>query len=270
MRIRRGRGSGGSGLFPVLIVLCVIFAIGWRTGAINTKAYPGLFSSCTSGIFKTTKNDATLETGSETFASPDTLASFSIPDYTGESFCVINDNTPFFTAEEITTSVFEHYSDLDSFGRCGAAYCNACMELRPADDRGDIGMVKPTGWAQKKYPGIVDSEPPYLYNRCHLIAFSIAGENANEKNLITGTRYFNTENGMLPWEIIVLEYIDENPENHVLYRVTPCFANEDLLARGVLMEARSVEDDGCVFCVFVHNVQPGVHIDYSTGESWAK
>jgi DNA-entry nuclease len=139
----------------------------------------------------------------------------------------------------------------------------------PTEERGEIGMIRPTGWKQNKYPGIVDSDPPYLYHRCHLIAFALTGQNANEKNLITGTQYMNTE-GMLPWELKVMRYLDGS-DNHVLYRVTPFFEGYDLLSRGVEMEAYSVEDNGRDVCfhVFVYNVQPGIAIDYRTGENWA-
>ena len=139
--------------------------------------------------------------------------------------------------------------------------------MMPAVERGSIGEIKPTGWMQKKYPGIVDSEPPYLYNRCHLIAYALTGQNANEKNLITGTRYFNVE-GMLPFEESVMRYLD-NSNNHVLYRISPYFKDKELLARGVEMEAYSVEDNGEGICfhVFVYNVQPGIVLDYGSGES---
>ena len=141
--------------------------------------------------------------------------------------------------------------------------------MMPTEERGEIGRVKPTGWEQNKYPGIVESDPPYLYHRCHLIAFALTGQNANEKNLITGTQYMNTE-GMLPWELKVMRYLDGS-DTHVLYRVTPFFEGDDLLSRGVEMEAYSVEDRGRDVCfhVFVYNVQPGIGIDYHTGENWA-
>jgi len=167
---------------------------------------------------------------------------WDIPEYSGDSFCVINGNVPFFEEEEKTTSAFEKYGELDDLGRCGVAYANISRELMPTEERGDIGNIKPTGWQQAKYSGIVDSNPPYLYNRCHLIAYCLTAENANEKNLITGTRYLNV-NGMLPFEEKVAKYLDEN-DNHVLYRVTPVFTEDNLVADGVLMEAYSVEDNG--------------------------
>lgn len=192
---------------------------------------------------------------------------FILPAYTGSSYVEINNNKPYFTTEEINTNTFEIYSELDSLGRCGVAFANVSKELMPTEERGKIGNIKPTGWMQAKYEGYVDSKPPYLYNRCHLIAYCLTAENANEKNLITGTRYMNVE-GMLPFEEKVARYLDYN-DNHVLYRVTPVFEGNNLLASGVIMEAYSVEDNGkgICFCVYVYNVQPGINIDYRTGKS---
>lgn len=189
-----------------------------------------------------------------------------IPAYNGDPYVEVNDNLPFFTDEDMTTKAFETYSDLDDLGRCGVAYANLCQELMPTEDRESISSVKPSGWVNNSYP-FVDSG--YLYNRCHLIGFQLAGENANEENLITGTRYMNVE-GMLPFENMVADYIKET-DNHVLYRVTPVFEGNNLLASGVLMEAKSVEDngEGIQFCVYCYNVQDGVDIDYSTGENMA-
>ena len=189
-----------------------------------------------------------------------------IPPYESIDVVEINGNKPYFDSSDYV-GVFEHYSDLDLLGRCGVASCAAGIELRPTEERGSIGNVKPSGWNQAKYPGIVPTNPAFVYHRCHLIAFSIAGELDNQLNLITGTEHFNEE-GMLVYEKKVLEYIDDNPDNHVLYRVTPMFEGVNLVASGVLMEACSVEDDGCVFCVFIYNVEPGVEIDYLTGETW--
>lgn len=195
-----------------------------------------------------------------------------IPQYAGEPYVVINNNIPYFKEEDYTTKSFEKYSKLDlEFGRCGVAFANICKEIMPADNekREDITSVKPTGWRQKKYAGLVDGG--YLYNRCHLIGWQLAGENDNELNLITGTRYMNVE-GMLPFENKVADYLDEkaNSKNHVLYRVTPIFEGNNLVASGVEMEAYSIEDKGSGICfnVYAYNVQPGIVINYKTGESW--
>lgn len=187
-----------------------------------------------------------------------------VPAYSGEPYVVVNNNNPFFKDSDLTTEAFEKYSDLDSLGRCGAAYANVCQEIMPTEKRGAIGMVKPTGWQTVKYDWV---DGKYLYNRCHLIGYQLSGENANEKNLITGTRYLNVD-GMLPFENLVADYVHET-DHHVLYRVTPVFENSNLVASGVLMEAQSVEDDDVLFCVYCYNVQPKVTIDYATGESHA-
>ena len=188
-----------------------------------------------------------------------------VPAYSGEPYVEINGNEPDFSSSDLTEEAFETYSALDSLGRCGTAYANVGVELMPTEDRGDIGQVKPSGWHTVKYD-CVDGK--YLYNRCHLIGYQLTGENANEENLITGTRYLNVE-GMLPFENMVADYVQET-EDHVLYRVTPIYEGSDLVARGVQMEAMSVEDQGAGICfnVYVYNVQPGVTIDYATGESW--
>lgn len=185
--------------------------------------------------------------------------------YHGVPYVEVNSNRPFFEETDYTCDAFEIYAPPDELGRCGTAYANICTEIMPKEERGAIGSVKPTGWHTVKYNGIVDGN--YLYNRCHLIAFELAGENANERNLITGTRYMNVE-GMLPFENCVADYVRDTG-NHVLYRVTPVFSGENLVADGVLMEAYSVEDAGAgiQFCVFVYNVQPGIAIDYATGDS---
>ena len=187
-----------------------------------------------------------------------------VPEYSGEPYIVLNNNEPDFSEEDLTEETFEVYSELDELDRCGAAYANICMELMPTEERESIGQVKPSGWHTVKYDNV---DGKYLYNRCHLIVFQLAGENANERNLITGTRYMNVE-GMLPFENMVADYVKET-QGHVLYRVTPIFEDEDLVASGVQMEAMSVEDQGesILFHVYVYNVQPGIMIDYKTGES---
>lgn len=203
--------------------------------------------------------EAHINTALEAFASE------TIPEYSGNPYVELNGNLPYFTDEELSTTAFELYSELDSLGRCGAGYANICKEIMPTEERGSIGMVKPTGWHTVKYDCIADR---YLYNRCHLIGYQLAGENANEKNLITGTRYLNVD-GMLPFENEVADYVNDT-DNHVLYRVTPVFSGDNLLASGVIIEAKSVEDNGAgvQFNVYCYNVQPGISIDYTTGESW--
>lgn len=187
--------------------------------------------------------------------------------FSGQDYIVMMDGIPGFNQYDLENRKGENYSELDALGRCGCAVAMLDRTMMSKEERGSIGEIKPTGWVQKKYPGIVDSQPPYLYNRCHLIAFALTGQNANEKNLITGTRYLNAE-VMLPWEILVMKYLDTS-NNHVLYRVTPFFQGEELVARGIEMEAYSVEDhgEGVCFHVFVYNQQPGIRIDYLTGES---
>ena len=197
-----------------------------------------------------------------------TASSFSlsdVPAYSGKAYISVNGNVPYFTAAELTTTSFETYSDLDTLGRCGVTYACIGQDLMPTKERGSIGMVKPTGWHTVRYDDLVDGK--YLYNRCHLIGYQLTGENANTQNLITGTRYLNIE-GMLPFENMVADYIQET-DNHVLYRVTPIFEGNNLLANGVLMEGYSVEDKGAgvSYCVFAYNVQPGIEVDYATGES---
>ncbi len=186
------------------------------------------------------------------------------PEFSDDAYIVINDNIPGFTDRDMTTQSCEFYSELDSFGRCG--YAMACIgtDIMPTEERGSIGQIKPSGWHTVKYDHI---DGKYLYNRCHLIGYQLTGENANVQNLITGTRYLNVE-GMLPFENMVADYIKET-ENHVLYRVTPVFHGDELVARGVQIEALSVEDNGEGICfnVYVYNNQPGVTIDYLDGNS---
>lgn len=196
----------------------------------------------------------------------------TIPEYSSSPYIELNNNIPYFTKEDYTTQAFEHYSNWDDWERSGVAYANVCKEIMPKEggERGEIGNIKDlSGWVQKRYDNLIKDK--YLYNRCHLIGWQLAGENANKKNLITGTRYLNTE-GMLPFENIVAEYIKSNQNNHVLYRVTPIFEGSNKLASGVQIEAWSVEDNGkgLHFNVYCYNVQPGIVIDYTTGESYEK
>lgn len=213
--------------------------------------------------------DATEESQEPADDQSSTVAtgSFSlsdVPAYSGTAYVAVNGNVPYFTSVDMTTTSFEQYSSLDALGRCGVAYACVGQDIMPTEDRGEIGQVKPTGWHTVKYD-CVDGK--YLYNRCHLLGYQLTGENANEKNLITGTRYLNID-GMLPFENMVADYVQET-DNHVLYRVTPIFEGSNLLASGVLMEGYSVEDSGedICFCVYAYNIQPGVTINYATGDS---
>ena len=211
--------------------------------------------------------EAGENTQSESTIQEENVPSISladIPDYAVDPYVVVNNNQPDFAESDMTTNSFETYSDLDALGRCGIAYANIGQDLMPTEERGNISDVKPSGWQSVEYEGI---DGGYLYNRCHLIGFQLTAENANEKNLITGTRYLNVE-GMLPFENMVADYIQETG-NHVLYRVTPLFEGDNLVASGVQMEAKSVEDNGAgiLFNVFCYNVQPGITIDYATGNS---
>ncbi len=188
----------------------------------------------------------------------------TIPEYSASPYVEINNGIPYFTEEDYSTESFEKYSNLDQYGRCGVAFANICKEIMPpdGDERGNISSVSPTGWKQKKYDG------EFLYHRCHLIAHQLSDEDANKQNLMTGTKYLNI-NGMLPFENQVAEYIRKNQNNHILYRVTPIFEGNNLVANGVQMEGWSVEDkgQGVHFNVYCYNVQPGIVIDYATGES---
>lgn len=215
------------------------------------------------------EQDAEPDEKSEQKAKSDTVSNDSvslanIPDFSGKPYVILENNIPDFSEKDYTTNSFEKYSKLDSLGRCQRAYANIGQDIMPQEERQGIGMIRPSGWHTVKY-GCVDGK--YLYNRCHLIGFQLAGENANKKNLITGTRYMNVE-GMLPFENEVAEYVQET-NHHVLYRVTPVYDGDDLVAKGVRMEAYSVEDKGKGVCfhVFVYNSQPGVEIDYATGKS---
>lgn len=190
-----------------------------------------------------------------------------IPDYAGEDYVVLCDNKPCFNAWDLANIQGEHFSELDALGRCGPAVALLDKTMMPEAKRDAIIEIKPTGWVQEKYEGVIDSDPPFLYNRCHLIAYKLTGQNANPQNLITGTRHMNVT-AMLPWEEKVMYYLMSSG-NHVLYRVTPLFVGRDLLSRGVEMEAYSVEDHGETLCfhIFIYNVQPGIVLDYATGDS---
>lgn len=216
--------------------------------------------------FLSSATDSTVIVTSE---AKDKFSLSDVPKYKDQASVEVHGNKPYFTKKEKeNTKSFENYHKLDKRGRCGVAYANVSPETMPTEARGAIGSVKPTGWHTVKYNGVVDGN--YLYNRCHLIAYCLTAENANKKNLITGTRYLNIE-GMLPYETMVAKYVEETG-NHVLYRVTPIFKGNNLLASGVLMEGYSVEDNGkgICYCVYAYNVQPGIKIDYKTGDSKLK
>lgn len=196
----------------------------------------------------------------------DDISISNIPEYSGEDYIILNNNIPNFSDSDLTTTSFEEYSPLDSLGRCGVAFANVGTDIMPTEKRESISSVKPSGWKSAEYPTDV-IKGKYLYNRSHLIGFQLTAENANERNLITGTRYFNATL-MLPYENMVADYIKET-NNHVLYRVTPVFKGNNLVATGVQIEAKSVEDngEGIEFNVFIYNIQPGITIDYATGDS---
>ena len=188
-----------------------------------------------------------------------------LPDYSGKPYATINRNKPFFKSYEIIDASFEFYGELDEFGRCDVAFSSRARDIMPTEKRGSISSVTPTGWINKSYDVVNGG---YLYNRCHLIGYQLTGENANKRNLITGTRYLNTE-GMLPFENEIADYIKETG-GRVIYRSSPVFSGKNLVADGVLIEAYSVEDKGesVSFCVYCYNVQPQITIDYTTGNSW--
>ena len=219
-----------------------------------------LFSGCLEPVPVKTEQDEPF-----TFSAPGAVDLSSVPPFDASSpFVLLGDNAPTFSEEEITSRSFEAYSSLDALGRCGTAFACVGKDLMPTEERGSIGQVKPSGWQTVKYD-VVDGK--YLYNRCHLIGFQLTGENANPRNLITGTRYMNVE-GMLPFENMVADYVKET-DHHVLYRVTPVYEGENLLCSGVIMEAYSVEDrgEGISYRVYCYNAQPGIRIDYATGAS---
>lgn len=212
---------------------------------------------------ETEKPSETTSVGSGTAKAVDPS---TLPAYSGTAYTVVNGNQPNFSASELTTVGYEKYANLDSLGRCGVALASCGKEIMPADgeERGSISSIKPTGWVQAKYSGISGG---YLWNRCHLLGWQLSAENANKQNLITGTRYMNIE-GMLPFENMVADYIRETG-NHVAYRVTPIFEGNNLVCSGVQMEAYSIEDEGESICfnVYCYNVQPGITINYATGDS---
>ena len=244
-------------LIALLLVLCTLFA----SCNAPTNSY-GTTAETTPQI--TTPQETTPSASGSQQVPEGPFDYSNIPPYSDKLYVEINNNVPYFDEDDYTENSFENYSPLDFLGRCGVATACLGKDLMPTDDRESISSVTPSGWVQASYD-IVDGK--YLYNRSHLIGWQLAGENTNEKNLITGTRSFN-QLGMLPFENMVADYIKET-NNHVLYRVTPVYMGNELVARGVLLEAWSVEDegDGICFNVFVYNAQPGVEIDYATGKS---
>jgi DNA-entry nuclease len=260
-------------LLPLLIALCLMLSAcsGGNTGSFPTTNDPAGSPPATSVSEQSSTPSSTpnpYPPAAVSVSLPSAQAAGfslqSIPAYSGSPYIAVNNNHPFFSVADSTTVSFESYSDLDSLGRCGAALANVSKDTMPTEKRGSIGHIKPSGFHIVKYD-MVDGK--YLYNRCHLIGYQLTAENDNPKNLITGTRYLNTE-GMLPIENLVADYIMDTG-NHVLYRVTPVFDGNNLVAAGVLMEALSVEDSGKGVCynVFCYNSQPGVFIDYATGDS---
>lgn len=249
----------------IVALLSVLLSLTGCSGQRNDSGTLGTVKSETPA-FSAENYAVESETAeAETAQTGQAVSIGEIPAYSGSPYVVINNNIPFFTDDELSADSYEYYSDLDELGRCGV--CMACIgpDIMPTEERGEIGSIRPSGWQTVKYPEIIDGN--YLYNRCHLIAFQLAGENANSKNLITGTRYMNVK-GMLPFENMVADYVRETG-NHVLYRVTPVFQGDNLVADGVLIEAESEEDngEGILFHVFCYNVQPGIIIDYASGES---
>lgn len=242
----------------------------WAANDVAWCHQAGIFAGDDKGNFNPAKGTSRAEAAQvivNFYANVyDTFELSKIPAYSGSPYVQVNGNVPFFSASEYTTTSFEFYSDLDNLGRCGVAYACVGQDLMPTEDRGSIGQIQPSGWHTVRYDGVVDGN--YLYNRCHLIGYQLTGENANKKNLITGTRYLNMD-GMLPFENMVADYVKETG-NHVLYRVTPIFDGNNLVASGVLIEAMSMEDGGEAirFNVFCYNVQPGVTVDYTTGDSY--
>ena len=259
-------------IVSVLLAFCLLFSGCGIDGSNPQGTGPSQITSSTSSPDSFENNESsnistpsdTNDNTNQTQSGSKPVSLDSIPAYSGKAFVTINNGNPGFSDSDLKTKSYEYYSPRDRLGRCGVVHACIGQDIMPTEDRGSIGMVKPTGWHTVKYD-CVDGR--YLYNRCHLIGFQLTGENANEENLITGTRYMNVT-GMLPFENMVADYVKETG-NHVMYRVTPLFKGNNLLAHGVQMEAYSVEDDGDGICfnVFVYNVQPQITIDYATGES---
>ncbi len=260
----------------ILLILCLAMILSFA-GCVDVEDYlpsgsdvvatqsPSGSTSTDSGTSDSTSSSGTASSGTSSSSETLSLSFGEVPAYSGEMYVVVNDNEPFFADSDMTDVSFEFFSELDSLGRCGYTLASVGQDLMPTDERGSISSVYPTGWVQGQYDFVSGT---YLYNRSHLIGWQLTGENANKLNLITGTRSANVD-GMLPFENMVADYVKETG-NHVYYRVTPIFEGANLLATGILMEAKSVEDDGdgVLFNVFVYNAEPGVIIDYATGQNW--
>ena len=262
-----GPATHSKALLALTVLLVSMLCLVPLCGCSEKVDY-GQYTAEPSSEYQNTKNTVDSSTGEiVSVSAPEggqpSLA--DIPEYEGDPYIEVNNNEPSFTEAEKDAESFESYSDLDYEGRCGTAFALVGEETMPTEKRGNISDVKPTGWQSVRYD-FVDGES--LYNRCHLLGYKLTGENANKENLITGTRYMNIE-GMLPFEDEIDAYVDET-DNHVLYRVTPLFYEDELVARGVHMEGYSVEDngEGVSFNVYCYNVQPGVGIDYETGDNW--
>ena len=253
-------------IISIILIVLLTFLAGCGSSSTQYVDKPEQTTSVLATATPVTSTEQAVSSSNSESNNTLELSFGTIPSFSGEPFVVVNNNKPFFTEADMTLEAFEEYSELDELGRCGVAFANICIEIMPTEKRGAIGMIKPSGWHTIRYDDLINGK--YLYNRCHLIGYQLAGENANPENLITGTRYLNID-GMLSFEDLVDDYV-EDTNNHVLYRVTPCFIGNELVARGVLMEGLSVEDNGkdVCFCVFAYNNQPGIEIDYATGDSW--
>ena len=250
----------------IVVAICVIAFLSLLFRSDDSIAPTIAKQSSTTSIAEVDNLSTTEQTHPTTNTSNDLPFDLAdIPSCSGNPYYEVNNNQPFFQADEQTTKSFKQFSELDSLGRCGVAFACIGTDSLPTEERGAIGMIKPSGWHTVRYDDLIEDK--YLYNRCHLIAFELSGENANPKNLITGTRYMNVK-GMLPFENRVRSYI-ENTNQHVMYRVTPIFESDNLVATGVLMEGYSVEDNGAGICfnVFCYNVQPQIKINYVDGTS---
>ena len=246
-------------IFFIIFVFLILFSCSQQKEDNNSITQTSSNKTIINEVFRHSEK----EIGYDQLTSKN-FSDYNIPVYFNEPFVTLNNNIPWFNDSDKTANAFEKYSTLDSYGRCGAAFVCVCTETMSTEERGEIGSIKPSGWHTVKYDAV---DGKYLYNRCHLVAYKLCGENANPQNLITGTRYLNVE-GMLPFENRVCEYV-KSTRNHVLYRVTPVYEKNNLLANGVIIEAYSIEDNGEGICfnVFCYNVQPGIEINYLTGES---